>query len=547
MTSESMDRELQSLSARLQARELEQDMLLGIGNKIAAARQRSDLLNVITEDVLALLSGKYYTLCLINPDGQTHSPFLHTGQPELKTDIDDDPVIHASHPIADGIFDAALAADEPLIFDLAAMLKAGPAPDYIARWHKLGIREMVVVRIVNGDEARGLLYIYADAIGAFRHLWPPLLLGLAAQIGTGICNVLANERIVQQMQEIERYKQRLEDENRYLQEQHRLTDKSTGILGESPAMQQVFRLVNQVAASDSTVLLLGETGTGKELVAKAIHDGSGRREKLMIRVNCAALPANLIESELFGHERGSFTGANERRIGKFELAHNSTLFLDEIGELPPELQVRLLRVLQVKEFERVGGHNTVKVNVRIIAATNRDLQQEVAAGRFRADLYYRLNVFPILLPPLRDRKSDILDLALHFAARYARNNGRRITGFSAKAMEGMRAYSWPGNVRELEHLIERAVLLASGTVITDVQLPDPSSKKNRIATAFELRPLEDVERDYILQALRQFNGRVSGPSGVAIRLGLPATTLLSRMKKLGIRKEHFVSGDDTQD
>jgi len=245
---------------------------------------------------------------------------------------------------------------------------------------------------------------------------------------------------------------------------------------------------------------------------------------------------------LFGHEKGSFTGASDRRIGKFELANNSTLFLDEIGELPMELQVKLLRVLQEKEIERIGGRATIKVNVRIIAATNRNLEKEVSQNRFRTDLYYRLNVFPITLPPLRKRKEDIPALTSHFIDRFARNAGKNILTISHKVMAKLMAYSWPGNIRELEHLIERTVLLTNNTIIKEIRLPEKNNITDAFGnTAFHIRPLEEIEREYILKVLKICKGRISGPAGAAIKLKMPATTLISKMQKLGIRKEHFVA------
>jgi len=298
-------------------------------------------------------------------------------------------------------------------------------------------------------------------------------------------------------------------------------------------------LVSQVAASDSTVLILGETGTGKELIARAIHNDSLRKDKLMVKVNCAALPPNLIESELFGHERGSFTGATEQRLGKFELANNSTLFLDEIGEMPLDLQVKLLRVLQEKEIERVGGRKTIKVDVRIVAATNRDLEMEVAEGRFRSDLYYRLNIFPISLPPLRDRREDIPLLAAYFIRRFAKKAARQITTFSNRALQDMIQYSWPGNIRELEHLIERSVLLSSGDTIKHIYLP--SSKPVAQTTGSEellLKTIDENERDHILKILKFCGGKMAGDGGAAQILGVPPGTLYSKLKRLGIKREH---------
>lgn len=312
----------------------------------------------------------------------------------------------------------------------------------------------------------------------------------------------------------------------------------SNLKGVSPAMKEVYRLINLVAISDATALLLGESGTGKELVAKAIHDTSLRKNRELVKVNCATIPASLLESELFGHEKGSFTGANQKRIGKFELAHESTLFLDEIGELPIELQVKLLRVLQEKEIERIGGQRTIKVDVRIIAATNRNLEKEVLEGRFRLDLYYRLNVFPISLPPLRERKEDIPLLVAHFIEKYAPKFGKKIKGISNKVLEKLLLHPWIGNIRELEHLIERSILLTNGDVINQINFAEIPQQNN---VEFEIKTLASVEHDYILKVLKLCNGRIFGENGAAVRLNLPPTTLISKMQKLGIKKEHFIA------
>ncbi|GGB02537.1 hypothetical protein GCM10011511_27270 [Puia dinghuensis] len=296
-------------------------------------------------------------------------------------------------------------------------------------------------------------------------------------------------------------------------------------------------MVSQVAESPSTALISGETGTGKELVARAIHRLSQRNDRMMIKVNCAAIPANLIESELFGHEKGSFTGATERRIGKFELAHKSTLFLDEIGELPLQLQSRLLRVLQEREIERIGGRTVIKTDVRIIAATNRDLQKEVIAGNFRSDLFYRLHVFPIQIPPLRDRKEDIPGLAAHFLVKHARKGSQSPTSISPRVMRQLMAYDWPGNVRELEHLIERSVLLTFGAVVDKLylQLPKPVASDISVAGR-RIKTIEEVEREHILAVLKLCDGKISGEGGAAEKLRIAPTTLSSKIKRLGIKR-----------
>jgi formate hydrogenlyase transcriptional activator len=277
------------------------------------------------------------------------------------------------------------------------------------------------------------------------------------------------------------------------------------------------------------VLLLGETGTGKELIARAVHDRSPRSARTMVKVNCAALPPQLMESELFGHEKGSYTGATERRIGKFELAHNSTLFLDEIGELPLELQAKLLRVLQEKEIERLGGKGPLRVDVRIIAATNRELAEEVAAGRFRADLYYRLNVFPLELPPLRTRPDDLLPLATYFLRKLSQKLGKPFTSIANASLQQIQHYAWPGNIRELENVLERAAILsAPPTLVLAAPLVSSTPPRN------EVKPMQDTMRETILAALTQTNYRIRGPRGAAVLLGVKATTLEARMKKLGI-------------
>jgi transcriptional regulator with GAF, ATPase, and Fis domain len=309
-----------------------------------------------------------------------------------------------------------------------------------------------------------------------------------------------------------------------------------GMVGESAAMRRVLDRVARVAATDATVLVTGETGTGKELIARAIHAGSARAKRPFVRVNCGALAEGLVASELFGHERGSFTGALERRKGRFELANGGTIFLDEVGELPPALQVALLRVLQEGEFERVGGTETLKTDVRVIAATNRNLDEAVREGRFRSDLLFRLNVFPIAMPPLRERKDDIPLIAEHYARQYARKLGKGVRGVSPSAMEALLAYPWPGNIRELQNVVERAVILASGDVLSlhDFELPNLGSGA--------ARPKQEGpsdERQQIEDALAASRGRVSGPEGAAEALHVPSSTLEARIRRLGIDKDAF--------
>lgn len=305
-----------------------------------------------------------------------------------------------------------------------------------------------------------------------------------------------------------------------------------GIVGKSQKLQSVLNHLRVVAPSDTSVIVLGESGTGKERIAECIHELSTRKNKPLVKVNCAALPSNLIESILFGHEKGSFTGALERRIGKFEQAQGGTIFLDEIGELALDIQVKLLRVLQEREIERIGGNQTIPVNVRIVAATNRNLEKEVAEGRFRMDLYYRLNVFPLLLPPLRERKEDIALLVHHFVHYFSEKTGKVLEPVSAQIMNQLTNHSWPGNVRELAHVIERAVLLAERNRITEVSIT-----KIGATSVSSLKTLEQNERDHIIAALRQCHGKIFGKGGAAELLGMNTSTLNSRIKKLGIEKE----------
>ena len=313
-----------------------------------------------------------------------------------------------------------------------------------------------------------------------------------------------------------------------------------GIIGNSHLLLNVFDQVTQVAPFDTAVLILGESGTGKERIADCIHNLSPRRGKAIVKVNCATLPATLIESELFGHEKGSFTGATDKRTGKFEQANGGTIFLDEIGEMPVDLQVKLLRVLQEKEVEPIGSRSSIKINVRVIAATNRNLEKEVAEGRFRLDLYYRLNVFPIELPPLRERIEDIPVLASHFINYYNRKAGKKITGLSDKVLKNMMAYHWPGNIRELENLIERSVLLAKGTIIEDIALPTKHAREYAgIGENLQMKTIFENERDYIINILKKCKGRIWGAGGAAEILNVPPTTLRSKMKKLGIQKENI--------
>lgn len=369
-----------------------------------------------------------------------------------------------------------------------------------------------------------------------------------AQVGKRVLHTLILRNIDERRQAEEQLR-RLHSHNQYLQEEIRAVHNVDEIVGESHVLKNVLEQVRLVAPTDASVLILGETGTGKELIARSLHAHSRRKDRPLIKVNCAALPLGLIESELFGHEKGAFTGAGERRIGRFELAHGGTLFLDEVGDIPLEVQTKLLRVLQEREVERIGGSKTISVDVRLVAATNRDLTAAVANGSFREDLYYRLSVFPLSVPALRARRDDIPALVHYFVARFAAKTGRRITRVPTKIMQRLMDYPWPGNVRELENVIERAVILSAGTdldVAPELLLVRPAttgksapSPRAPIALARpgDAAALGDIERGHILAVLDQVNWRIEGSNGAAALLGLRPSTLRSRMKKLQIERQ----------
>jgi len=336
--------------------------------------------------------------------------------------------------------------------------------------------------------------------------------------------------------QIKRLKERLQAENIYLQREVSGESTSGEIVGQSSAMSYVFFRVEQVAPQNATVLLLGETGTGKGVIARVIHSSSARKDRPMITVNCTSLPANLIESELFGREKGAFTGANVRQIGRFELADGGTIFLDEIGEMPLELQSKLLRFIQDGEFERLGNPRTLKVNVRIIAASNRNLEEEIRNGRFREDLFYRLNVFPITIPPLRQRTEDIPLLVHHFITKFNKKMGKKIESISKETMKALQEYSWPGNVRELESVIERAVITSQGNALQVLDRFDTFPKAGEL-NGPDVKALADLEQDHILQVLKTTGWRIEGHNGAALILGLNPSTLRARMRKYGITRQ----------
>ena len=398
---------------------------------------------------------------------------------------------------------------------------------------KDGVRSYAAVPLVMRGQVLGV----AAFIRLKQRAFPPheraILKDVSRALSIATANALANE-------EIRKLRQQLEAENISLREQLGQAPWFEEILANSAELKHALEIVEQVATTDATVLITGETGTGKELIARAIHRRSERARGPLVKVNCAAIPDTLLASELFGHERGAFSGATERRKGRFEQAHGGTLFLDEIGELPQEMQVLLLRVLQEREFERLGGTTTLQVDVRLVAATNRDLAEEVRAGRFRADLYYRLNVFPVRIPALRERPADIPPLVAHFAEKYGASFGRPISSIDRKTLDLLQAHAWPGNVRELENTIERAVILSRNGVLTvDPEMLHDTPAANSAAAVQNENDESVEERTAIENALKASRGKVSGAKGAAKRIGIPASTLEFRIKKLGINKFRF--------
>ena len=403
-----------------------------------------------------------------------------------------------------------------------------PNPSF-HRFVALGLKSICSVPLMLRDSVRGTLALSRiTSEEAWSHDDVEFLAQVANQIAIAVENALS-------YRELSEMKERLATEKLYLEDEIRLDQNIGNMVGGTAAFHSVLKSVQIVAPTDSTVLILGETGTGKELVARAIHEVSGRCKGSFVKVNCAAIPASLLESELFGHEKGSFTGAVAQKLGRFELAHNGTLFLDEIGEMPLELQPKLLRAIQDQEFERLGGTRTIRTNARLVAATNRDLKGMVDDGKFRNDLYYRLHVFPLNVPSLRERREDIPLLIRYFVQKHAQRMGRQIESIPSRAMEALTDYDWPGNIRELQNVIERSVILTNGPELR-VVIPDSKPPAGG-RQAQDSRGSEVSERARILNALEEAKGLVGGPTGAAARLGLKRTTLQSRMRKYNIARQ----------
>jgi formate hydrogenlyase transcriptional activator len=421
---------------------------------------------------------------------------------------------------------------DPLI--ISSVVEETRWPQLSERVQIYGVQSICCLPLTTAWRRLGTLVFACKQPFAYEEADVSFLQLVANQVAVAVENALA-------FQEIEALKDQLAKEKAYLEDEVRTEHDFGEIVGESAALLRVLKKVETVAPTDSTVLIYGETGTGKELIARALHEVSPRRDRTFVKLNCAAIPTGLLESELFGHEKGAFTGAIAPKVGRFELAHHGTVFLDEVGDIPLELQPKLLRVLQEQEFERLGSTRTIRVDVRLVAATNRDLSRMVADSRFRSDLYYRLNVFPVVLPPLRERPEDIPRLVRHFTQRFARRMGRRIDTIPSAVLEALVRYPWPGNVRELQNVIERAVILSPGS---SLQVPLDEVPLEALPSAATQGPwpmaatvtLTEAEREHILSALRYSSWVVGGPNGAAARLGMKRSTLYWKMKKLGISR-----------
>ena len=500
--------ELQRESDRLK-------LLLDMTTTLVSTLECRDLLRTVSASIRQVMH--YDIVGVWLPDAErVHLRQLAMDFPESKGFVKED----ALQPIEGSVMGAVFKAGKPVVLDLCSeQLAAHVSTEARAEALESGC----ALPLISRGRTLGVLTLGSRVENSIRPEDVDFLLRAAGQLAIAIENRLA-------YREVAELKDKLAQEKLYLEDEIRGEIDFEGIVGQSSALRHVLNLVETVAPSDSTVLLLGETGTGKELIARAIHDRSHRKERTFVKLNCAAIPTGLLESELFGHERGAFTGAIAQKIGRLELADQGTLFLDEVGDIPIEIQPKLLRALQEREFERLGSNRTKKVDVRLVAATNRDLEKMMENREFRSDLYYRLNVFPIRIPPLRERPGDIPLLVRYFTQKYGRRMQRQIESIPTVAMRKLSSWHWPGNIRELENFIERSVILTHGTAL---QAPiSELSKNGRTVPVMDTR--EANERDEIVRILKVTNGRVAGPDGAAARMDIKRTTLISRMKKLGI-------------
>ncbi len=523
----------------LRQREAQTAMQLAVNNALLTIKERNRMLLAVCEQIDKLVPSTFLGIRVMGEDGnyrlfdnfmrEEERGFVPVSSKELLGIDDFDDVARESFSLITSL--GVYSGEEFLRlcgeYRILALVK-----------EKFGVCSMLTVPLWHTPGSRAGLII-SNTIRSFDEHDLATVTLIVPQLSLALQNYLAFE-------EIDELRRKLEGERTCLIEEIKAAHNFEEIIGNSASLAVVLRRVSQVAPTDATVLIQGETGTGKELFARALHNLSARRQRVLIKVNCATLPGPLVESELFGHEKGSFTGAVERRIGKFELAEGGTIFLDEIGELPLELQAKLLRVLQERELERLGGRQVIKVDVRVIAATNRDLVKEVAEGRFREDLFFRLNVFPLAIPPLSERREDIAMLAAHFAAKFSREFGKPLRTFRESDMRRLTSREWKGNIRELAHLIEQAVIVSEGPSLdfsTILSQPAPSAECQITGPVKTMRDFEldiaTMERELILDALDRSNGRVSGEGGAAERLAMHPKTLYSRIDKLAIRKRYL--------
>ncbi len=491
-------------------------LILDLTNQVVSKLNFQELLQAISVSVRRVMHCDAAGIMLPEPDG-VHLRKHALDFPESKGLFTEDNLI----PLEGSEIGETFRSGKPWVMNRLDAREV--SPEMYAKASGEGMNSFCHVPLVSRDRSLGVLAVASREQNAFDREDVSFLSQVAQQVAIGVENALAYGEIAD-------LKDKLAQEKLYLEEEIRGEMDFEGIVGQSSALRHVLNLVETVAPSDSTVLLLGETGTGKELIARAIHERSRRKERTFVKLNCAAIPTGLLESELFGHERGAFTGAIAQKIGRLELADQGSLFLDEVGDIPIEIQPKLLRALQEREFERLGSNRTKKVDVRLVAATNRDLEQMMENREFRSDLYYRLNVFPIRIPPLRERPEDIPLLVRYFTQKYGRLMNKEIESIPAAAMRKLSSWHWPGNIRELENFIERSVILTHGTAL---QAPIAELSNNGRTTPVA-GTREANERDEMVRILKITNGRVAGPDGAAARMGLKRTTLIARMKKLGV-------------
>jgi formate hydrogenlyase transcriptional activator len=491
--------------------------LLEINNAVVGHLGRRELFQAISASLRRAFGVDYSSLLIYEKEiGALRLQVMDL--PDGVGAIREDAVVQVEDSLAGFIF----RSREGRIFSIeeaAAISKT--TGDIMARE---GIVSLCCIPLISRGESLGTLNVGSRRRDFFTAPDLQFFTQVAGQVAIALENAMAYRRI-------EELNARLNDEKVYLEDEIRTDSRFEEIIGQSRALKAILKQVETVAPTDSTVIIYGETGTGKELLARAIHDLSPRRQATFVKLNCAAIPTGLLESEMFGHEKGAFTGAIAQRIGRFELAHRGTMFMDEVGEIPLELQTKLLRVLQEREFERLGSSRTIRTDARLVAATNRDLQLMVEERQFRADLYYRLNVFPITMPPLRDRREDIPLLVRYFVQQFARRMNKRITSIPTESMQALTRYHWPGNIRELQNFIERAVIISPGPAL---QAPIRELKRAGVSPGAEVQTLAAAERDAIVRALREAGGKVGGAQGAAAKLGMKRTTLQAKMRKLGI-------------